>query len=174
MTAAVPYPFRHPAPFQTALRYDFADCSATTFFEGWRAYRQMLREKLEELKSDQELGASDIPGMISLSNLISRPESLWPLIRKFEVFGRLFSHYDSDFRKYYAATPATISDYTDFGHALADQAEREECLQYLSTLLKLLDAITENVMSGQMAGYDPKKLRDLLRREAGLIERLSA
>lgn len=174
MTYLVTYPFRHPMPFEKSLRYDFADCGAAAFFTGWRAYRQMLREKLEELKSDQELKASDIPGMISLSNLISRPESLWPLIRKFEVFGRLFSHYDSDFRKYHAATPATISDYIDFGHALADQAEREECLQYLSTLLKLLDAITENVMSDQIAAYDPEKLRDLLRREAGLIERLSA
>lgn len=172
MTAPAPYPFRHPAPFETALRYDFADCGAAEFFVGWRTYRQMLREKLEGRKSGQELKAVDIPGAISLSNLMAQPESLWPLIRKFEVFGRLFSHYDSDIRKHHAATPATLSDYIDFGHALANRAEQEECLQYLSTLLKVLDAITENVTSDRMATYDPEKLRDLLDREARLIERL--
>lgn len=172
MAASGVYPFRHPAPFETALRYDFADCAADAFFAGWRDYRQMLRVALRQKKP---VAFHDIPPVNSarpLKDLLSDPESLWLLIRKFEVFGRLFSHYDANGRKHENAIPATLSDYIDFGLALAQRAERDRCLQYLSTLLKLIDAITEKAMQDDALAYDPEKIAELLDREEHLIERL--
>jgi hypothetical protein len=172
MAASGVYPFRHPTPFEMAQRYDFADCAADAFFAGWRAYRQMLRAAIRQKKQALVCEVPSLYGAQPLKDLLGDPETFWLLIRKFEVFGRLFSHYDSSGRKHENAIPATLSDYIDFGLALAQRAERERCLQYLSTLLKLIDAIAEQVMRSDSAAYDPEKIVQLLDCEERLIERL--
>jgi hypothetical protein len=90
-------------------------------------------------------------------------------VHKYEVFKRLFSHYDPHFRRHPGSRPASVRDYLWLADCLAAIAERTKLLQPISTLLKLCDALCS---TGQ--GYtssDLELLGDVLRREQILVDR---
>ncbi|MCK6418566.1 MAG: hypothetical protein L6Q57_06480 [Alphaproteobacteria bacterium] len=138
------YAYIHPAPFQKAMRYDYADCSSRLFFKSWSDFRDLVRKRLsaKQLCFDQKEFPSLVDkDCIDIEILLSRDLSgFWPLLKKFEIFGRLFSHYDSNLQRHRNATLATMDHYIQFGCALVSHHKGDN-LQPVSTLLKLMDAI---------------------------------
>ena len=62
-------------------------------------------------------------------------------VKKFEIFRRLFTGYQHDFRKAEAAVPADADGYFAFAGALVAHHARYGNPVYVSTLLKLVDAM---------------------------------
>lgn len=145
----VAYPYIHPAPFQCEMRYDYADCRSDAFIQGWKLARAEAKTRFLNAKY-VEASLPEPPSGLenSLSGLLRKCQSedndtasttLWALIKKYEVFGRLHSHYTPELRKHDQSRPAVLSDYILFAQTLLKSAENETVLQYLSTLLKIMD-----------------------------------
>ncbi len=147
MTA--PYPYIHPAPFEREMRYDYADCRSEAFRQGWELARAEAKSRFLNAGAVQAAPQDpplDLDG--SLGSLLQECQSadaetgtriLWALIKKYEVFGRLHSHYTVELRRHEQSRPAALQDYILFAQTLVEFAGREPVLQYLSTLLKIMD-----------------------------------
>lgn len=146
------YPYVHPSPFEKAQRYDYADVESDAFFASWQAQRQVFladMQRADEIGAGPEYAAvSDLDDTQALSlayilwdiRALKSYGALFPFIKKFEVFGKFYSHYRiSDLRKAPDACAAPIEDYVLFAELLLEACEAQDNLQYLSTLLKLCD-----------------------------------
>lgn len=168
------YAYRHPDPLNTAQNYSFSLCNRRDFIAAWRKERRDVKQRLASrtcLPEPPDPATVPPSGTLSLSRLMESEEGFWTLIRKFEVFGRLFNAYQANLHKHPDATPATIYDYLTFGEKLVECAEQTDVLQYLSTLLKLLDALgalPPDIFAGQAA----RRLTDLIDAEARLVARV--
>lgn len=162
---SAPYPYTGRDFFAEPENYEYAVCEDVSFFEGWKRHRAEIIEKLEAIPSTAveknsagkradmencELDAisliqiiSDVEQNVVTSGLNhgSAKEVLDSFVAKFEVFRRLFSAYDTALRKVSTAAPASVRDYQAFGFALAQFAKQGSGPKYLSTLLKLNDAL---------------------------------
>ena len=174
------YEFVNSTAFLSPQKYDYADCESPEFLFAWKNSRLELSEKLNYISAKrQEQFVPQFEEAFTLQNLLNdvKPEDehgsriVWSLIKKFEVFGRLYSHYDSDLFRHEDANPATISDYVSFGETLVLFAEKGENLQYLSTLLKLNDSFC-GLDSEEFDQKNAKKLMLILESERRLVERL--
>lgn len=139
------YIYIHSEPFQKAQRYDFAACADYSFIEGWRAFRQTSRHKilaaLAEYKTGNEVILTSIPGAVSVYDLLKTDKDLWLLIKKFEIFGKLYAFYQVDGTRHPQSASAPLSAYVAFVDSLLRRARLEECYQYYSTALKVMDAL---------------------------------
>lgn len=170
------YPYIHPDPFASLMRYDYADCKSDDFFVAWKKSRTEFKEKIllvEGFKKKEE--PIQIEGTISLENLLedakNNSEKIWVLIRKYEVFGRFYSHYTHDFRKHEKAALAEVSSYITFAEILNSYAQKSDVLQFHSTFLKVMDSLCsldpENITTAQA-----QKIVTLINNEQKIIEGL--
>ncbi len=154
--------------FENPERYYYATCDHPGFLEAWRKSRKEARCRLLE-RSKEPQAAKTVaetapesvtpPGALILKDHLrklkdsagehpSEPDSLeadlYPFIMKFEVHRRLFSHYGEDFKRHPDALPADMETYVLLAEVLGESASSfsGNKLRYLSTLLKLNDALT--------------------------------
>src|SRR5690606_11646570 len=120
--------------------------------EGWIEFREAARQRFAEIavrgRESEKEEPSHAPERQAIICLLKKslsagqnPDMLWSFIRKYEVFGRFFSHYTPDLRRHTDALPADLEAYILFAECLVAYAEGEEELQYQSTLCKVLDAL---------------------------------
>ena len=121
------YEYVHPSAFIVPQKYSYANCKSVDFFSYWRNARLDLRFRLSKISDEnQALPDLHIEKGISLVDLLLNARQkdqhgfniIWALIKKFEVFGRLHSHYNDDLRRHIDAYPATISNYLTFAETL--------------------------------------------------------
>lgn|GEM_PF-366541 len=91
------------------------------------------------------------------------------LVSKFEVFRRLFSHYDGNIKRTPGAVPATTGPYVLFAETLVDYIAKCGEARVLSTLLKLIDAILSRGRDG-LSVQESKRLVRVLETEAAFVE----
>lgn len=159
--------------------YNFADCAADAFLQGWKDYRSDMRRALlaradnagampaVTQKDDADAsslitlltgirtGLADAAGDAERAEAVAR---LNKLVSKFEVFRRLFTHYDADQRKTQDAVPAANRHYISFAEVLALHVRQTGEARVLSTLLKLVDAL----VSLDAAAFSPDESRRLV------------
>jgi hypothetical protein len=174
--------------------YAYARCADARFLDAWRLARDADVERIRSgAHPAVEAPRREISGTTALADMLAAVKAavdagdvsvtladargdegyrlIEPLLHKFEVFRRLFSHYDAGFRRHVDAVPAGLDDYVRFGNCLASIVERGGPSQALSTLLKLGDSLC----SQAAASFTPDiaaRLDRLMRRERQLVERL--
>lgn len=167
------YPYIHPDPFASLMRYDYADCKSDDFFIAWKKARTEFKEKVSLVDAEEKKEeAIQIEGTISLENLLedakNNSEKIWVLIRKYEVFGRFYSHYTHDFRKHEKSKLAEVSSYITFAEILFSYAQKNDVLQFHSTFLKVMDSLCsldpENITRAQA-----QKIITLINQEQKII-----
>ena len=140
----VAYPYQGRDLFSTPEKYHYAPSASRHFFSDWSSY---LRDVCADLPAPAppslEPNGSPKDLATKLSQLLRQPssEDLLPLVHRFEVFRRLWSAYEPDHRKTKDASPAQPTEYILFGHVLLAHYTADGNLQWISTLLKLGDAI---------------------------------
>jgi hypothetical protein len=100
------------------------------------------------------------------------PSAAWPRLRpfvhKFEVFRRLFTHYEpSSLRRHRLAQPAPLELYVSFAECLAASATN---LQALSTLLKLCDALCGTIPVAPWTRAGAERLATVLELERAAVD----
>lgn len=189
------YPYVHRNIFSEPETYEFSECRDLDFFRSWQASRKSKLSALGELSSIRNGVAEAAEGTwnssensVSLTLIITAfrdskmPDGLDTtdskaiidsLAQKFEIFRRLFKAYRPNFRRQADVPEASLGEYIAFGHALADAMERYGSPKYLSTLLKLLDALCY-LPTSAFTGRDSELLADLIARELQLVTKLEA
>ncbi|WP_412557521.1 hypothetical protein [Thalassospira sp. MIT1370] len=146
------YPYVSRQPFEKATRYDYASSEVDAFFESWMSARKIFQDRLSRVRADQQASSFVEPpsssGFLSCVSVINgcddfhANESFWALIRKFEVFGRLFEGYTAEMLRHPAARPADVGVYALFARKLFSLSENTGVLQFLSTGMKVIDALS--------------------------------
>jgi hypothetical protein len=178
------YPYADRDLLAEREKYSYSRCADDDFLEAWRSARQFAVERIVSGASAQ-LKRPVVPAVdgVALVDLLrANPadgiedgehayQRIEALVHKFEVFRRLFSHYDADRRRHRLALPAAVDEYLLFGESLATIAERKGPLQALSTLLKLVDRLCSQAAASFTSG-EAARLARLVDRERWLVERL--
>jgi hypothetical protein len=173
------YPYQGRDLFYEPENYFFSDCEDSDFFSSWKEYR---REIIEHLKSINYPDPEDYPAWsfpveyTKIGTLLSKAykfrdphklaERLEVFVMKYEVNKKLYSEYDSDYRRVNDAKLADTPDYIIFGECLARISGEIDSLKHLSTLLKLCDALCTAPVSFPLTD----RLITLLESEFRLVE----
>jgi len=181
----VSYPYGGRDLFAEPENYEYAQCEDVSFLTAWRNQRAAIVERLGTVPGrpdDDPVIDAPVSGT-SLIQIMSdirqdcvsqglqadtAKEVLDSFVAKFEVFRRLFTAYDASLRKTADATGATIAGYLSFGFALAAFAEQGPRPKYLSTLLKLTDALASQDHTS-WAEADRQNFARLLKQEDDLV-----
>lgn len=180
------YPFGNRDLFKQPEMYFFANCAASDFLSTWGASRLDHLNRLQARNATRTGGgAAPAAGRLprdcftlrsrldqvgkrcAAGELKGAAELLDPFVMKFEVFRRLFDRYDLTCRRVPDASEASPSDYIAFGSTLAAMAQAGE-LKYLSTLLKLVDALL-SLDDSRLDAEAGRQLADLVGRERALV-----
>lgn len=166
------YPYIQPAPFVQKMRYDYAQCQSESFMNGWRLSREKVRERLlghkgGAIDTAEVVCEGEVLGVL-LERTIKEPNLLWNFIKKYEVFGKFYSHYTPQLRKHECASPANNADYIRFAEVLMVYVENQDELQYLSTLLKVMDGLC-GFDPAQLSNEEATRIVDLINKEAALV-----
>lgn len=186
--------------FTEPEEYNFASCAADAFLEGWKEHRMQARAALLNRIAGEESAATQAnatlsgdtecqpnAGSMSLEALLTKIRgglSLMPgerefeeahivlnkLVTKFEVFRRLFSHYDGTLKRDPEAVPAAIRHYVLFAETLVDHISKRGETRVLSTLLKLTDAILSRGAE-ELSIQESKRLLHVLKAELTFVGR---
>jgi hypothetical protein len=166
------YAYIHPEPFKRVLRYDYAPCASASFLMGWQEAREGFRQRLKTVSYQAQAYPQEKGSLTYYLEKSRNDEDLiWAFIKKYEVFGRFYNAYDENLRKASHATEATFDDYLMFAEILVMYAENRECLQYLSTLLKVIDAFC-GLGQKDLAQVNSESLLKLLEQERVLVQQL--
>jgi hypothetical protein len=190
------YPYTGRDLFEHPESYEYAACDGPGYIGLWRAARQAARRSLEDHRSrPAQAPLAETPpsdprseGVRRLGDLLGdllkeigaggalkdeTRRTLDALITKFEVFRRLFALYQPDLRRVADSDLASRADYVLFGCVLAAFAERTGELRYLSTLMKLMDALCARAPDTS-SGTEAETLIELIDREDRLIAQWEA
>ena len=140
----VDYPYQGEDLFLEPENYHYAPCADSRFLAQWNAYMQTLCDSLPPPHPPKPKTSGEPHSLQDrLANLLEHPSAndLLPLVHRFEVFRRLWSAYQPNHRKTDDATPAQLDDYVLFGHVLLRHFSEDRNFQWISTALKLVDAI---------------------------------
>jgi len=180
------YPYERPDAFKNPERYEFAKCEGQSFLDAWKESRDnAITRIVREAKTEGCLltEKKSIPEGVSLESLLTTAinnmenysttlddgrKTIDALLSKFEIFRRLFSFYTPSLNKAIGSSVASISELVLFGQALSIATRVFEEPQYLSTLLKLTDAlcaIPANYYTPSVA----EKLAQLIKVEKQLV-----
>lgn len=182
--------FAHPE------RYFYARCDNADFLRRWRDARARFRSALSTAADSageareparQSSGAADRgESLLELRTMLEdmlasfhggariddRVGNVLPaLVAKFEVFRRLFDRYQPNLSRHRDAKPAGLDDYALFALCLAQAMQRTSRLQYLSTLLKLNDALSSQD-PGRFSATGRTALLTALTLEADAVDEL--
>ncbi|MBM3505704.1 MAG: hypothetical protein FJX65_17790 [Alphaproteobacteria bacterium] len=147
--------------FAAPETYEFAPCEPVSFFEAWCDAREDAvrlfaeRERATVNTSDRAadsapLGARTLDDILeSLLKAAAAGGPLAPadkrtvdsLLQKFEIFRRLFTHYDGAMRKWDGAALAGPDHYILLAEVLGAWCAKTGNPKYLSTMLKAVDAL---------------------------------
>ena len=172
------YPFKGRNLFQKPENYFYSDCYSLRYFEDYVKYR---REKIRELSLSTQDNSSNekfFTETCNTSKLLCRilldvengdTTKLDRFCVKYETRKKFLSDYDHvSLKPKTRRTHANFSAYITFSETLCVAFENTENLRYLSTLLKLNDA----VCSIKIPFVFAEKVRRLLELELRYVEQL--
>ena len=182
------YPYGGRDLFADPERYFYARCDQASFFDAWKQARMIVAEALHlRIESQEEWGGTvtvsaklDGMGIVELlrqarEKLPNRPlaeRAIEPLVKKFEVFRRLYSHYGDDYRRTEGAEPVGLDVYLLFAEVLLDFVEQSHSLKHLSCLLKLMDALC-SIEPARFSKVEAERCVELIKREAVVVQFLA-
>lgn len=172
------YPFKGRNLFQEPETYFYSDCYSLGYFEDYVRYR---REKISELSLSTQDNSSNerfFTETCNTSKLLRKilldvqngdTTKLDRFCVKYETRKKFLSHYDHATLKPKARrTDASFSAYIIFSETLCVAFESTENLKYLSTLLKLNDAVCSLKIPFDFV----EKVKRLLELELRYVEQL--
>jgi hypothetical protein len=187
------YPYCGRDLFSEPESYTYAACSNHDYLDSWRSYRQQSRQRLLERAAEEHPGEDPEPDSASTASGQSLREllrsvhadmssgrldaaggghKLRPFVAKYEVFKRLFSHYEpstTSVRRTAQATLADLDTYLWFASCLASIARAGDSLKHLSTLIKLCDALC-SLPAGAYTPQEAARATEILRQEEELVQ----
>ena len=179
-----PYPYAGRDLFAEPESYFYADCDDSGYLQGWKTSRDEARTRLVERVAakpttddgsvadglaatlDRCLDAVDRAPLVPPDVLAT----LGPFVVKFEVHRRLFTAYGPDGRRSVDAPVAGPAEYVRFAACLARIAEKTDRLKYVSTLVKLMDALM-TLQPERFSAHEAAWLVEIVDRERALVER---
>lgn len=158
---ALKYTYCDKNLFKEPELYHYADCENADFLPSWRNSRENKLKSIRNIEREnssshskssnlnrKELGQKQKSLILILTNLNNDQDNskdsniiLRELLKKYEVFRRLYSYYSETINRLPNSELASLDEYLLFAKVLASYAEKNKNLQYLSTLLKLVDAL---------------------------------
>ena len=185
MSGSPGYNFLTDRPNEEKIAYEYSKCEAEDFILLWQEHRLVFLKKLNlGLKINSKLGTSARGARINgrpIEDLIYEemmkakriPEEnlviTRSLVTKFEVWGRLRSHYDANLKACPNSYFASTGNYIEFSRLLLSIAKKSSCLQWLSTALKVNDLICCFPEKDFTKG-DEEKLLSLFKKEFNLFQ----
>jgi len=167
--------------------YEMAPCGAANYLSVWRNSREVMVAVITAGLGEETENSRVVNG--KPGNGISTVELLDGLLRdqvhpdldinscknvidlltqKFEIFRRLYDHYEPTLKRASGAGLLPKDGVVLFGHVLAHYAYQLNNPKYLSTLLKLIDAVGSQARIG-LSADGSRSLIDLIRREDELV-----
>lgn len=185
------YPYVEHNLFHHPESYEYATCDSDAYLDLWRHARDAARRALaarlatalESPPSEQDGATVREDSTVPLSDIARRlvrqlrvtgalsdenKRIADKLVAKLEIFHRLFDAYDATMRRAADAQPANVRDYLLVGGLLARLAETTRSAKYLSTLLKLTDALCA-LPARSLTVSDARSLCELLDNEQALV-----
>lgn len=179
------YPYGGRDLFAAPESYEYAPVRRADFVSVWaeqrrRAIQELRREGASVDRAEQESDGTDNDAVSLRSILLSLRDGREPpgmhvtggtlqsLLLKFEMFRRLFRSYDLAGRRVPESEVAAIGDYVLFAQVLVESPLSREHGIYVSTLLKLTDALT-SIPVTQMTRTDRGALIQVLEKELALV-----
>ena len=172
------YPFQGRNFFKEPETYFYADCSSLTYLEDYIEYRRSKILELAVLTQDNIINEFFFTHHCRTNLLISEILSdvqngdttkLDRFCVKFETRKKFYSNYDqSTLEPESKRTDASFSAYVTFSECLCAAYEITKNLKYLSTLLKVNDAICSLTIPFDFA----KRARRVLELELRYVEEL--
>lgn len=191
------YPYTKKNLFEAPENYQYADCSDCNYLDLWKRDRLEKLELLQKYYREASFSSSnqmpkeeitiqsengDISTLKFFSDVLltlQRGDSFGKeidvkidgFLRKYEVFKKLYSLYDENNKKCQHAQPASLDVYITFAKLLLEIYKKCGNTKFLSTFLKLIDALT----SCPLDSYDLKQTQDisnLIRSEIHFVEEL--
>lgn len=174
------YPYRGRDLFKEPESYSYSECESQSYIEDWRCSRKnaanLILKHKHYPKKDQNGRRFLPPGAISLCSILNReyvsPEILSPFIIKYEVFGRLFAWYTASGKRHVESPLADLGTYILFAEHLCAAAETTGGLKFVSTLLKLCDALASQRAS-DFGSQNSMRLIAVFEKEAILVDKVS-
>ncbi len=187
------YPYQGRDLFSEPESYSYAQCDNVSYLENWQIYRAETAAKLKAQvlanTEHQESGNSldvDCPDALELAGYLRETlddlqnndislkkvkARLAPFSVKYEVFKRLHSHYDCDFKKHEKAELASLQTYLLFSQCLGLAAEKYSVLNFLSTHLKINDALS-SIPPERFSPKQAELMISIIEMENKLIQKL--
>jgi len=92
--------------------------------------------------------------------------------KKFEIYRRLHDRYHINYKRISSTRTLTFSEYCKFSYFLMLSSEKFKNYSYLSTSMKLIDALLSNNLTFITTSYDAKRIIFLIKYEAKIIQNL--
>ncbi len=172
------YPFQGRNFFKNSETYFYADCSSPTYLEDYIEYRQAKILELTLLTQDNIIDKFFFTHQCETSLLISEISidvnngntiKLDRFCVKFETRKKFYSNYDQTTLKPKSKkTNASFSAYVTFSECLCTAFEINKNLKYLSTLLKVNDAVCSVKIPFDFA----ERVKKVLELELSYVEKL--
>ena len=172
------YPFRGRNLIREPEDYFYSDCSSSGYFEDYIKYRRERISELSSLTRDNSSNERFFTETCDTSKLLQNilfdvqngdTTRLDRFCVKYETRKKFLSHYDHvTLKPKGRKTNAHFSAYVMFSETLCVAFEKTENLKYLSTLLKLNDAVCSLRIPFDFA----EKVKKLLELELRYVEHL--
>lgn len=180
------YPYQGRNLFQLPETYEYAQCEGEVFIDAWRRYREEAIMRIKREASDRRPASMPVqaalPGAVVLRATLEevlqniQDEKISPqcksvvhkLLKKFEIARRLFSVYSPELTRIPDVPLATLAEYLMFARILTVYAERFDNPLYLSTLLKLDDALC-SLPGSEFEQRQADEMRLILEEERRLV-----
>lgn len=188
----IAYPYQGRDLFAELETYFYAPCGDPDFLAAWKASRDEAITRLRGVTnrdscravpsgSDANHGVAlydllqDVKARLIAGSLDHRTAAakIEPFVKKYEVFKRLFSRYDSDLRRAAESAPASVESYVAFAECLCLLAQADDRLRFISTLLKVCDALCTVSVDG-FTRDGAARLIHVLTQERQLVELLES
>ena len=175
------YPYCGRDLFSEPETYFYASCADAAYIDAWRKNRWLFRQSLAGPAEPPSAAVTCPPDGVLLIDILNKVKSqdqktaalmIRPFVTKYEVHKRLFDSYLPSGKRHADSRLASLGTYIAFADALLRQAEAGH-LKYLSTLLKLCDALASQ-SAAQYTIEEAGHLEMVLGAEDRLVELLEA
>jgi len=146
------YTYFNKDVFNNKLNYSYSKFGGVEFLKSWKEKRKeciailLASDNLRYKIIDYSKTNSEFEKWLSTDTVFTEIDKVHLLIKRFEVTKRIYEVYDGDYRRVNRdVTYDNLNLYINFGLILVKLYHKYQHLQYLNSLLKLVDIICSRI-----------------------------
>ena len=148
----ITYKYLNEDVFNNKINYSYSKFGGIEFLKSWEEKRDkcldtLLKNNAESHKTEDDSNTNlQLERWLNNDVVFSELDKVHLLIKRFEVTKRIYEFYDADFRRINKdVTYDNLNLYINFGLVMVKLYDRYKHLQYLNSLLKLVDIICSRI-----------------------------